>query len=239
VIELDPQDASAWEERAVYLYEESQRLEESLACLDKAVEIETNSPGLWSNRGVALSSVGRHDEALESFDKAMKLDAGISYFAFNRAATLMALNRWTEGIGELEDTLSRFARTSRTDTGDEVAIVRNLFIRTHDATAWRRHIKIWVELFSKHRLGATLAHGLVKSIRAVILPKVSTSTALEWRDAWQELAGNRSEFQLTLRLLDVAVRYRETKDQRVLLELPIEERELLNQVFNVEEHVEK
>jgi hypothetical protein len=45
---------------------------------------------------------------------------------------------------------------------------------------------------------------------------------------------DRNEFQIPLRLLDVAVRYRETQDQRVLLELPIEERTLLEQLLEIE-----
>ena len=83
-----------------------------------------------------------------------------------------------------------------------------------------------------------MAHGLVNSIRALTAPKVSDVTAQAWRDVWREVAGNHAEFQLPLRLLDVAVRYRESKDRRVLLELPIEERKLLDQVLNLEEQTD-
>jgi hypothetical protein len=53
-----------------------------------------------------------------------------------------------------------------------------------------------------------------------------------WRDVWQELVGNRKEFELPLRLLDVAVRYRETHDPRILLGLPVEERKLLEPLLD-------
>ncbi|MEC4815241.1 MAG: hypothetical protein SAK29_18475 [Scytonema sp. PMC 1069.18] len=46
--------------------------------------------------------------------------------------------------------------------------------------------------------------------------------------------GKREEFQLPLRLLDAAVRYRDKQDRRVLLELPIEERELLKPLLGVD-----
>jgi hypothetical protein len=44
----------------------------------------------------------------------------------------------------------------------------------------------------------------------------------------------RDEFQIPLRLLDATVRYRETQDRRVLLELPVEERTLLESLLGIE-----
>ena len=52
---------------------------------------------------------------------------------------------------------------------------------------------------------------------------------------WRELAGDRKEFQIPLRLLDVAVRYIGTPDIRILLELSVEERKLLEPLLGVEE----
>lgn len=44
---------------------------------------------------------------------------------------------------------------------------------------------------------------------------------------WLELGSKYEQFQIPLRLLETAVRYREKSDRRVLLNLPIEERKLL------------
>jgi hypothetical protein len=58
---------------------------------------------------------------------------------------------------------------------------------------------------------------------------VSDKAARTWLELWQELTSNYEEqFKIPIRLLDAAVRYKETKgDRRVLLKLPIEERNLL------------
>jgi hypothetical protein len=57
---------------------------------------------------------------------------------------------------------------------------------------------------------------------------VSDKAARTWLELWQELTSNYEKFKIPIRLLDAAVRYKETKgDRRVLLELPIEERNLL------------
>jgi hypothetical protein len=64
---------------------------------------------------------------------------------------------------------------------------------------------------------------------------VSDKAAQTWLEVWRELVGDRPEFQIPLRLLNTAVRYRETKgDKRVLLKLPIEERELLKPLLESE-----
>ncbi len=45
-------------------------------------------------------------------------------------------------------------------------------------------------------------------------PTVSDAAAQMWVDVWKELVGERDEFQIPLRLLEAAVRYRETHDPR-------------------------
>lgn len=60
---------------------------------------------------------------------------------------------------------------------------------------------------------------------------VSHTAAQTWRDLWQEHGGRDEALAIPLRLLDAAVRYRETHDRRVLLRLPMEERKVLEQVL--------
>jgi hypothetical protein len=64
---------------------------------------------------------------------------------------------------------------------------------------------------------------------------ISDKAARIWLEVWQEQTGKFEQFQIPLRLLNAAVRYRETKgDRRALLELPIEERNILIQVLEIE-----
>jgi hypothetical protein len=59
---------------------------------------------------------------------------------------------------------------------------------------------------------------------------------------WQNLAGQYDEFQVALNLLKVAVEYkinralrsRSLRDRRVLLQLPQEERQILEELLNPE-----
>ncbi|OCR01964.1 hypothetical protein BCD67_05645 [Oscillatoriales cyanobacterium USR001] len=67
---------------------------------------------------------------------------------------------------------------------------------------------------------------------------ISDKAARIWLEIWQELTNDSEEFpqlQIPLRLLNAAVNYRETRgDRRALLELPIEERNILIQLLEIE-----
>jgi hypothetical protein len=71
----------------------------------------------------------------------------------------------------------------------------------------------------------------VQSIPILMSEIVSNKAA----QVWQELGSKYDQFQIPLRLLETAVRYREKSDKRVLLNLPIEERKLLEPLLKKEE----
>jgi len=131
----------------------------------------------------------------------------------------------------LDDALLHFAHAGTLNVGNTEMIVLNLLTNSHDVPVWRACITRLIELYDKHHVLAALGQGLVQSISTLISSTVSDATVQMWRDVWQELASNRKEFELLLRLLDAAVRYRETHDQRILLELPVEERKLLESLL--------
>jgi hypothetical protein len=64
---------------------------------------------------------------------------------------------------------------------------------------------------------------------------ISSAARRLWFEEWRELVADKPEFQVPLRLLDVAVRYLETHDDRILLELPTEERSLLTPLLGTGE----
>jgi hypothetical protein len=178
---------------------------------------------------VALAALARYDEALKSFDKSRELDPERWAFhdSSNRAVVLMLSGRWEEGLTDLDESVSRLGREGGSDGVGEVAIVRNMLLRTRDEGTWRKHIPVWVELFGKHGVLSALGHGLVRSIGTLQITWITDEAARAWRDVWQEIAGGYEEMRLPLRLFGTAVQYRSAKDVRPLLRLPAEERDLL------------
>jgi tetratricopeptide (TPR) repeat protein len=234
-VEIDPNYALAWNQRG-WVLGQLKHYNEALASIDKAIELNRTEPEVWFDRGSILGEIGRYEEALTSFENAITLGDQSSVVFFNRAEYLLALNRWDEGIVALDDALNRFAYADEPDIGDTEGITRNLFNSTNDAMSWRSRITTLIALYDKHQVISALGKGLVRSIPALMSEMVSDKAAQTWLDVWRELTSDYTQFQIPLRLVNAAVRYRETKgDKRVLLELPIEERSLLKPLLDIYE----
>jgi len=236
-IELQPDHATAWYNRGIALKTLGQ-LEQAIASYDKAIELKPDDASAWNNRRWVLDTLGRYEEALASCDKAIELGDQSSNVFFNRAIALLGLNHWDEGIVELDNALDRLAEEPGKEAyaEDVELIFRNLFNNTHDAAIWKTRITTLIQLYNKHQVISALGQGLVRSIPALMSDMVSDKAAQTWLEVWQELTSDYTEFQIPLRLLNAAVRYRETKgDKRVLLELPIEERNLLKPLLGISE----
>ncbi|MBV9385700.1 MAG: tetratricopeptide repeat protein [Chroococcidiopsidaceae cyanobacterium CP_BM_ER_R8_30] len=233
-IELDPSNKHSWELRGGVL-----RIlgcyDEALASFDKVIELDSNYACAWGNRVLPLYYLKRYKEALVSSNKAIELGNQSSDIFFIRAESLLALNQWDEGSTALDDALHRFAHADESHLGDTKAVVCHLFNSTHDAIMWRSRIKTLIEIYDKHQVASALGQGLVRSIPMLMSPMVSGVAAQAWLEAWREQVSECPDFRIPLRLLNTAVHYRETKgDPRVLLELPIEERDLLKPLLGIE-----
>jgi tetratricopeptide (TPR) repeat protein len=237
VAEPDASDGDCawfWYNRGVVFYHLG-RHEEALTCFEKAGELDPKSAQARANQGAALGSLRRWDEALVCCEKAIDLGDESAPVVFNRVEFLLALGRSEEGLGALDETLQRFARSDEPYAGDTTAILRNLLTDTSDTRAWETVAAKLTDLYEKHGVLGALGQGLVASIPALVSEMTSDAAAQTWLDVWQELAADRAELQLPLRLVAAAVRYRQKQDPRVLLELSVEERKLLEPLLGIEE----
>ncbi len=145
--------------------------------------------------------------------------------ALHQADTLLWLDRWEEGAAALDRLLAESrppAWTSR-----DLWVIGSLVLRTQNPQIWRRFIALWLDCFVRHGRLTELGEALVRSLRHCAVAWVTDQTAQAWCAAWRDLAGDRAELALPLRLLAAGVAYRADRDPRVLLDLPQEERGLL------------
>ncbi|MEZ2319049.1 MAG: tetratricopeptide repeat protein [Microcoleus sp.] len=226
-IELDANDQWAWRKRGIVL-NDLKRYDEALESYDRAIEIDANDKLAWANRGWVLDKLGRYEEALISCDKAIALGKEGANIFFNRAIAILGLNRWDEGIAALDDAFQRLEADDEASPDDPELIIRNLFTNTHDPAISHTRIISLIAVYEKHKYLSILGQGIVRNIPALMSEMVSDKAARTWLELWQEPTSNYEQFQIPMRLLNAAVRYKQTKgDRRVLLELPIEERTLL------------
>lgn len=212
----------------------SGRFEEALAVLEDALRrapaLDQQGelhPGLW--RVMALGDLGRHQAALEAL-ATLQGPPGDASYVFDcdqeRASALMWLDRWDEGLAQLDALVARATPSLWGTHGPKV--VTDLLRRTVNPAVWRRFIAACIDVFGRHGQLPQLGKALVWRIRALYtLPWVTPDLAQTWYACWAEAAAGIEALALPLRLLKAAVDYKADADPRVLLELPVEQRSLL------------
>ncbi len=82
------------------------RLEEALACFDKAVALEPDHADALNNRGGALAALGRLHDALASYDRALAVKPDLVAALANRGGLLRELRRPAEALASLDRALA-------------------------------------------------------------------------------------------------------------------------------------
>ena len=238
--QLAPNNVRVWEYKLTILFQlkKPEYLDELLNVSKRLCELESEQSVWWRVRGGVLRFLKRYSEAIESLNKAIELGDKSWDIIFFRAEALLAQNHWNDGIMALDDALGQFTNAEEPRYGDTKVILENLLMDIRNQDLWSEHIKSLLDIYKKHNTLNALGQGLVGNIKTLYSPAISDSIAQTWRDTWLELAGKYDEMQIPLRLLDTAVRYREsyddkrkTYDQRILMELPIEERKVLEEIL--------
>lgn len=234
-LELSPGEALAWHGRA----QASANLgfhEEALASENKAVELAPQNPLGWWARGQTLVRLSRYSDALASFEKAIELGLDMPCVKFDRTEALLLLGEFSSARTALDETLSRFAKDETHVVGHSAGIILKLFADGRPEEDWRSSIRLLSETYEKHGVSRLLAQGLVRNIPAFISPTVEQSRRGIWKHLWHEVNQGNMEFALPLRLLDAAVAYSANPDPRIMLELPIEERAILEPLLHLDEN---
>jgi tetratricopeptide (TPR) repeat protein len=233
LIARDPENALAHVHLSAALLE-LKRFDAALEQANAAVAVDEEEPVARIVQGFALMTLSRNHEALESLERGIAMGEQSSLVHFRRAQLLFALDRWRESAAVLDDALLQYGNSQNSDAGDTTALIRNLMSRLWEPGVLRLGIELLVLVYQKHGALSPLGRGLIDGI-----PDISSSSAhgdLDarlWLDAWKSIAGSLPEFQLPLRLLDFAIRYRETRDLRIFMEMAQEERALLEPLLGV------
>jgi tetratricopeptide (TPR) repeat protein len=231
-IKKNSNDYDAWYCRGRTLYKLG-KVEEAIASFDKAIEINTNDYYVWYCRGFTLYQLDKLEEALASYDKAIQINSDLFFSAyFNRIELLLKLNRWEEGFKDLDNALNRFADAEEFDEEYTEGYIKIIWESTTDFTIWKSRLETLVSIYNKHQIVSVLTIGVINHIPILMSDIVSNKAARNWLETWQSISGDKVEFAIALRFLKTAVEYKESKGSRkILLQLPKEERELLEELL--------
>jgi tetratricopeptide (TPR) repeat protein len=235
-IELDSNDEEAWFIQGLTLTLMG-HYNEAIDSLDQSLSLNPDHIGALNFKGIVLAELRRYEESLHFFKIANALDLKATESISDYAEVLISLNLWDEGIVVLGKAL----RTSLNQDDYYIGLDRvipSLLCNIQSINAWQIRIVSLVELFDKYDAVAAVGEGLTQSITDLVSPIINDAIATKWLEVWQQVVGDRPEFQLPLRLLKTAVRYKQTpNDPRVLLELPIEERKLLEPLLEINQEL--
>lgn len=190
-------------------------------------------------KAMVLSLLGQDVEALPCWQQAIDKGDRSSFTPLGKVGSLIALQRWDDADAALTETLIRCSDSKLPQEIASAHILAKLFIGKQDAAFWQQAVQLLFSRFAEHEVLSSLAAGLAKSVEFVMQKAVSDVIAKTWRDVWIKSAEGYPEMELVLRLLDTAIKYRTEKDQRVLMELPIEERKIFEEIIEKAEKEQK
>ena len=234
VIELDPNDKRAWFSRG-WLLDNMGRYEEALAACDKAIALGDDSAAVFFNRAIAILGLKWEQGIVALNDVFLRLKADEQADPDDAKLIIRQLLEQTEDAVIWKTRLSPLIEIY--DKHQALSILAQGLARSISSLIPDSGLSPPGRLGQRLRSARTVVGK--ESPRADTLPlrnSVSDETARAWLETWRELVGDIPEFQISLRLLAAATDYIEKNcDMRVLLALPIEERELLKQILGIGE----
>jgi tetratricopeptide (TPR) repeat protein len=103
---IQEDSARAWYHRAQVCCN-NQRLDEAIACYDKALEHAPGDPILWRRKGFALIKAGRYAEAADCFDRALARDPADATAWQRKGYALACMGRKEDAVACLDAALTR------------------------------------------------------------------------------------------------------------------------------------
>jgi hypothetical protein len=176
----------------------------------------------------------RHRDSFDPYERALDINPQLVQGAHDRAGALLNLNQWDQGLKALEDCLHRFGPSEHDDAGDVESILHLAFAHSEDEAAWRNRLELLVSTYAKAEALVYLGTGLVRSLKSISEVAGNKDRLADWRDVWHDLGKGQEPLEIPLRIFDVGVRYLQTGDRRVLLDLVREERRVLAEALGLD-----
>ncbi|PZV23785.1 MAG: hypothetical protein DCF12_18400 [Snowella sp.] len=231
-LEIDPQNDLYWREKATILMNLDN--EKALICAEKAISLNPESSNNYVVLGIALWLTKGKEEAKIAINYATNLSSSLAFIG----QLLGILGAFVESIESFHKSLILQELPQSLVIGIIGSLSKKVVIKILNSSVNRdsclKDIQSMLEIYAQHNLLDNLSGGLVETIKVINEPSTSDHTAQAWLEMWQNLAGKYDEFQVALNLLKIAVEYKINRDRRVLLQLPQEERQILEELLNPE-----
>jgi len=201
-------------------------MDEALYALGKGLALNEDDAFAWIVRGLVLYQNGDFTKTVDSLDRAVYFGGDTQLVYLLQALAFLHLDQWDDCCYAIQKALLR--SQSEPDLMVEGTRRFLLLLSRGGATgSWDERARAIVGLFEQQDAVKLLTAGLVGSVESVMRSPEITEPMRQWGRVWGRLAERKPALAIPIRLLDVALRYRESGDIRVVLGLPEEQRRFL------------
>ncbi len=217
------------------------RYEEAFDSYDKAIDIKPDEPQYPHNKGWGYFKLGRYPESINCYDRAIAIkpdqynswhDKGfVQFFTSDYQA---ALATWQQAFNLLINNpeVSRHYDIS----GLIQEFIEALIPRFTQPPIQQTLLVPLLEIYREAEVITELGAALVNTLHLIVAPTISDHTAAQWLELWRTSSlGSEPAMELPLRLMGTAIAYKKdpSKRQRLWLNLPSEERPILDQALKL------
>ncbi len=193
---------------------------EALRYFKKAIRLFPRDPEALSFMGRALVDLKRPQEALGALRRAMKMDPNDSRFQHSYCRALLESGGYARAVSELPaDVVAHQVFHQLLDIAEHFEVER----------AIRRALLRLYSTVPKTEQANPFVGGLIEFASHVKkhLTEIAPAVLRSWNNAISDVLPREPRFEMFAKIFNVIVRYKDSADERVLLELPLEQRKLL------------
>jgi tetratricopeptide (TPR) repeat protein len=198
----------------------SGNLRKALAYFVKATNLMPNDPDSWRFKGQALLDLKRPSEALVALEKASKIAPSDDQVQFQLCKALLAVRKYQRMLAEIPiEGVAHCIFHELLELANE----------GHNKARIERTLVSFRTAFAKESGPEALAGGLIEfTSHAYRHAAADEAPQLRiWSEVISKLFSGDRRFEIVIKVFDVMVRYKESEDETVLMELPLEQRQLL------------
>ena len=228
---LAPSLQDPWEKRGRVLSELG-RFDEALQSYEKSLEIDSNDSASWLGKGQSLRELGDFEEAVRALDRALEINPNEDMALWFRSGVLNTLGCHEAAVADCKRAIKLHEEKVSSEVPGMMMLHYAVSLVSNDM--WEDGLKAlrgaMKNILNDANAQETLPYAssiIIQSLLETGAPEKLPERINQLTEIFSRAQVLHEEFARPLRLLDTAIRYLETKDGRVLLELPVEERDLL------------
>jgi tetratricopeptide (TPR) repeat protein len=257
-LNLNPTTANAWFMKGVSLARMG-RHAEAITAYDQGVLLGQDDMEMYELRGKSNYELGRIDYAAIDFSKAISRNSFAPEAFVGVGLTYLVQGNWSQAIQFLKEGIRLAPKSSREflkylgtfladlfrspiDTMQLRACVRELADFAHETFKQWNNSNVVFDTIPPGNTEKSSAANFVSLIGYMLVPGLLGDTyadadavrVKEWEEAWQEAAERHPDLSFSVRVFVIGLRYVQTGNERVLLNLVQEERAILRDLFGLD-----